>query len=203
VLILTGCSDTRVNSPAPTEKKLSKTVGEQISLGIAERWMEIYNQSNAGAKSEDISYSITPDHLRAVASDATEAGIAFHHAIDDVGHHHILIIPVKDGALLKDSPVLIDANTDAVISASIAKTWTNNYEKAYPEQGWYHFFGYDVFDEIIQSSFSHIDIEPAINDEGKPQLLLVVWPETETNGRTEATTPTVYDMSNLCPPCGK
>lgn len=203
VLILTGCSDTRVNSPAPTEKKLSKSVGEQISLAVAERWMEIYNQSNAGAKSEDISYSITPDHLRAVASDATEAGIAFHHAIDDVGHHHILIIPVKDGTLLKDSPVLIDANTDAVISASIAKAWTENYEKAYPEQGWYHFFGYDVFDEIIQSSFSRIDIEPAINDEGKPQLLLVVWPQTTPNGKTEAATPLVYDASNLCPPCAR
>jgi hypothetical protein len=203
VLILIGCSDTRVNSPAPTEKKLSKTVGEQISMAVAERWMELYNQSNTGAKSEDVDYSITPEHLKAVAGYATESGIAFHHAIDDVGQHHILVIPVKDGALLKDAPVLIDANGDEVISASTAKAWTDNYEKAYPEQGWYHFFGYDVFNEIIQSSFSRIDIEPAVNDEGKPQLLLVVWPQTTPNGKTEAATPLVYDASNLCPPCAR
>jgi hypothetical protein len=201
VLILTGCSDTRVNSPVSTENKFSKSVGEQISLAVAERWMELYSQSNAGAKSEDVDYSITPEHLKAVAGYATETGIAFHHAIDDVGHHHILIIPVKDGTLLKDAPVLIDANTDAVLAASTAKAWMKNYENAHPELGWYHFFGYDIFDEIIQSSFSRIDIEPAINDEGKPQLLLVVWPQAASNGKTEAISPAVYDASYLCPPC--
>jgi hypothetical protein len=200
-LILTGCFDSRDNSPVATENKFSKSVGEQISLAVAERWIGLYNQSSAGAKTEDISYSITPDHLKAIANYATEAGIAFHHAIDDVGVHHILIIPVKESTLLTEAPVLIDANADEVLESNTAKTWISNYANAHPEQGWYHFFGYDIFDEIMKSSFSRIDIEPAINDKGEPQLLLVVWSQAAANGKTAASSPTVYDASNLCPPC--
>jgi len=201
VFILMGCSDSRVNTSKSTEHKFSTSVGEQISLAVAERWQELYQQGNSDAKSEDITYSITPGHLTAIAKYATQAGIAFHHAIDEVGTHHILILPVKDGSLLLDVPVLIDANTDSVIPPATAKSWISNYDRAHPEQGWYHFFGYDIFDEIIQSSFSSIDIEPATNDEGKPQLLLVVWPQTTGNGRTQGSSPLVYDASNLCPPC--
>lgn len=202
VLILTGCYDARVSTPVVTENKFSKSVGAQIPLEVAERWMALYSESNISARSEDVSYSITPDHLKAVASYATDAGLAFHHAIDDVGLYHILIVPIKD-TLLLNLPVLIDANSDTVIDSSTAKAWIRNYQVANPTTGWYHFFGYDIFIEIFQSSFSRMDIEPAINDEGKPQLLLMVWPQTIANGKVNASSPTVYDMSSLCPPCSK
>jgi hypothetical protein len=196
---LVGCHDVRDTNPASIQK-FDKTVGQKISLDIATDWMERYDKNASGQRSAESSYSITADHLKAIIPYAADAGLAFHHAIDEAGTYHILIIPVTS-ALLFDAPVLLDANTNTIIDESTARAWTDNYKDANPDQIWYHFFGLDIFSEITQSSFSYFDIEPAINDAGKPQLLLRVWPEGTSNGRTEATSPTVYDFSSPCPPC--
>ena len=196
---LVGCHDARDTNPASIQK-FDKTVGQQISLDIATHWMELYDQNASSQRSDGSSYSITADHLKAIIPYASDAGLAFHHAIDDAGTYHILIIPVAT-SLLFDAPVLLDANTNTVIDESTARAWTDNYKDANPDKIWYHFFGLDIFSEITQSSFSYFDIEPAVNDEGKPQLLLLVWPDGTSNGRTEAASPTVYDFSSPCPPC--
>jgi len=196
---LAGCHDARETNPASIQK-FDKTVGQQISLAVATQWMERYEKDAAGQRNTESTYSITADRLKEILPYAADAGLAFHHAIDDVGTHHILVIPVAS-SLLFDAPVLLDANTNAFIDESTARAWTDNYKDANPDKIWYHFFGLDIFKEITQSSFSYFDIEPATNDAGKPQLLLLVWPEGTSNGRTQSSSPTVYDFSSPCPPC--
>lgn len=196
---LISCHDVRDTNPASVQK-FDKTVGQQISLDIAMHWIDLYHQNTSDKRNTAALYSINADHLEAIIPYAADAGLAFHHAIDDAGTYHILVIPVGS-TLLFDAPVLLDANTNTVIEESTARAWADNYKEANPEKIWYHFFGLDVFNEITQSSFSYFDIEPAINDAGKPQLLLVVWPDSASNGRTETASPKVYDFSNPCPPC--
>lgn len=199
-VLAVGCHDARETNQA-TIQKLDKTVGKQISFDVAASWMERYQKSSSGSRVAKQSFSITADKLNAIAPYASEAGLALHHAIDDSGIYHILIIPVGENSLLFDAPVLLDANTNTIIEKDKAVAWTENYKNANSDKVWYHFFGLDTFIEIQQSSFSYFDIEPALNDDDQPQLLLVVWPETTSNGRTESASPTVYDFSNPCPPC--
>src|SRR5689334_8084587 len=100
---LIGCHDARDTNPASIQK-FDKTVGQQIPLNIASHWMELYDKNASAHRSDRSSYSITADHLKAIVPYASDAGLAFHHAIDDTGTYHILIIPVAT-SLLFDAPV--------------------------------------------------------------------------------------------------
>jgi hypothetical protein len=177
------------------ELKFSSTVGSLIDLDLATRWMKRYDASAA----KEQSYSVSLNNFKSLMGTTNKVGIALHYAKDDANTQHILLIPVSETEVLYNSSVILDANGDQVISSGIAKTWIENFKSSSSDAIWYHYFGIQIFDEILATNFSRFEISPAINDEGEGQLLLLVWPAV--NGRTKDGSPLVYDMSNPCPPC--
>ena len=101
--------------------------------------------------------------------------------------------------------IIIDANTGNEIDESLASAWADNYKAAHPDELWFHFFGKNIFDDMLAlPNFKNMDIEPATHDvELTPELLLIIWEDEAiaSEGRTELLFATVYDASNACPPC--
>ena len=60
-----------------------------------------------------------------------------------------------------------------------------------------------VIDEITSTpGFGYLDVQPAVNDDGEPQLLLMAWNEDEgVQSRSRDGEPVPYDASSPCPPC--
>jgi hypothetical protein len=99
--------------------------------------------------------------------------------------------------------IFVDANTGMKISQDLAREWTQNYQNAHPGKIWFHFFGQNIFNEMMAIPFfSTLDIQPALNDlDLSHQLLLIIWNTTILGGRTTREGTIVYDASNPCPPC--
>lgn len=210
-MALSGCQDAKDVAQPLSEKDFYKTIGEEIPVETAIKWMELYRKERSaqGRVEDSPLFSVSAGQLKAALTSAEElVGVAFHHAIDDNGQRHILVIPVDATLTLwsSDIPrVLIDANTDLELSAEIASDWAANYKAAHPEEKWFHFFGKDVFDQMSALPyFSTLELEPAISElDFTPQLLLIV-PDNEvaSSGRTSTLSDAVvFDASNSCPPC--
>lgn len=205
-----GCQDTKENNQLPDVSSF-KSIGTQISLETGLRWMDALNKKqNTQSRGEYSPYQVSASELEILRTSVPYlVGVAFHHAIDNAGVHHFVIIPV-DLNLNIWSPqtegIYVDANTNTTITRNVARQWTENYKQAHPNDIWFHFFGSDIFDEIASIPyFTTLQIEPALNDLNlTPQLLLIVEDETEaiTNGRGKyAQSTMVYDASSPCPPC--
>jgi hypothetical protein len=204
-----SCQDSKEDRSTP-DIEFQKSIGMQIPVETGMRWIDTYNKKNNISGRDNTSpYSISASQLNAMRlSVLLPVGIAFHHAYDNDGNHHIIAIPV-DLSMTLWSGLLprtyVDANTNTQISRSTAMEWTQNYVDAHPGEIWFHFFGNNIFDEITSLSFfNDIEIEPAINDENlTPQLLLIVAEESEESevGRTQQSSMAVYDASSPCPPC--
>ena len=208
---LLSCQDTK-DTPSPlSEKDHYKLIGEEIPFETAMAWLDFHEKSRAaqGRTEEVANFSVSKEKIQAViASTADLTGIAFHYGIDSLGAKHIFLIPV-DGSLSVWSTsagrIIIDANTGSEIDESTASAWANNYKAAHPDELWFHFFGKNIFDDMLAlPGFANMDIEPATNDvELTPELLLIIWEDdaVASGGRTELLFATVYDASNACPPC--
>jgi hypothetical protein len=205
-----GCQDTREETGSTPEIAYQKSIGMQIPVETGLRWMDTYNEVRVkDGRVSTSSYSISASQLQALRSSVLIfVGLAFHHAIDDAGEHHFVVVPVDLTLSLWSSlfpHVYIDANTNTQISRSTALAWVDNYTEAHPNDIWFHFFGSDIFDEIEDIPFfTTMQIEPAINDlDLTPQLLLIIEDEgaVEPGGRTAQSTMVVYDASSACPPC--
>jgi hypothetical protein len=208
---LLGCQDTN-DAPKAALQNVSafRNIGHQIPLETGLRWMEAYNKKNSiQGRDETTGYFITASELQSgLQAIPNLTGVVFHHAIDDAGEHHFITIPIDESLSVWSyipERKYIDANTNSEISAVTARLWALNYELAYPEEVWFHFFGKDIFDEIAAIPyFTTLNIEPAINDQNlTPQLLLIIANEqTNTGGRTNGYDEAmVYDASSPCPPC--
>ncbi|HEU5292621.1 MAG TPA: hypothetical protein VFU05_18360 [Cyclobacteriaceae bacterium] len=175
-------------------------VGEPISAGIAARWIERYNKQSAASRNGQ-TYSVTQTHLEAMMrSTSGLVGFTFHHALDNSGEHHILIIPIDNTLRLWTSSsqrVLLDTNIDTEIDLNTARNWIDNYTATNPNSIRYHFFGADIFQQIVQSP--GFRIEEGTSDELIPQLLLIVQSNAEnsSNGRTNSED--AFDASARCP----
>ena len=210
-LVLLGCQDAK-DTPSPlSEKDHYKLIGEEIPFETAMAWLDFHEKSRAaqGRTEEVADFGVSKEKIQAViASTADLTGIAFHYGIDSVGVKHIFLIPV-DGSLSvwSTSPgrIIIDANTGNEIDESTASAWANNYKAAHPDELWFHFFGKNIFDDMLAlPGFSNMDIEQATNDVAlTPELLLIIWEDEAlaSGGRTELLFAIVYDASNACPPC--
>lgn len=206
---LLGCQDTREDRGLP-DVSAYKKVGMEIPLETGLQWMEAYQkkhnpQGRLLLPDYEVSDVLMEDLLESVNG---LVGVAFHHAIDASGTHHFLVIPV-DGTLSLwnnvEGRIYVDANTNTIISQETARTWAQNYETANPGQIWFHFFGSDIFDEMVALPFfNNVQIEPAINILNlTPQLLLIVSADglLGLGGRQRTESSKVYDASNPCPPC--
>lgn len=211
-MVLSGCQDAKDVAQPLSEKDFYKTIGEEIPMETALRWMELYRKERSaqGRLEETPLFSVSAAQLKAALTSAEDlVGVAFHHAIDDNGKRHILVIPVDATLTLWTSDtnrMLLDANTDLEIAPDVALAWASKYKAEYPEEKWFHFFGKDVFDQMSALPyFASMNLEPAISElDFTPQLLLLV-PDSgsadDSSGRTSSLYLTVYDASNSCPPC--
>ena len=206
-----SCHELREDVADPlSEKDVYRTIGEEIPFETAMEWIEFYKKESyhQGRVASVSSYHVPAAQLETVLNSTTDlVGIALHHAIDDSGQHHIILIPV-DGSMSLWSEIseriMVDANTGSAISQPIAYAWAKRYKNENPDKTWFHFFGKNIFDDMAALPFfNSFEIEPAICVlDLTPQLLLVVMnDELISTGRTTATQAVVYDASNACPPC--
>jgi hypothetical protein len=210
-LSMVTCQETRdeLNKPI-TEKDIYKTIGEEIPFETGMQWIKYYQDQQSGQGRTELlsSYIVSSEQMQEMEASVTDlVGVAFHHAIDDNGEKHIILIPL-DGTLRLwtsiSGRIFVDANTGEEISQSVAAAWAQNYKDQNPYKVWFHFFGKDIFDQMnALPFFNSVDIQPGVNILNlTPQLLLVVWNDDLISiGRTQDSPAVVYDASNACPPC--
>lgn len=207
---LLACQDSKEDFKAVTEDHLiHKSVGRQIPFETGMRWIETYNKKN-GIESRliNLGYYISAENLEALLGSVEDiTGVAFHYGLDSWGVRHIMVIPIDASLSVWTSipgRVIVDANTNDVLSQSTAEQWAANYRSAHANEVWFHYFGKNIFDEIVMiPNFSEMDIQPALSDlDLSPQMLLIIWNLPGLFGRTMGGDGgTVYDASNPCPPC--
>lgn len=204
-----ACQEAQEDTATPVaERELLKTVGERIPYETGMRWISRYRQTSpTHGRTEGAPYQISREQLEKVLTSVDElTGVAFHYGLDEAGGQHIMAIPINSSLRLWPSEMtqfIVDANTGQQISREQAFAFAENFEAAHPGEVWFHFFGKEVFDEMKALPNMHtLDLEPALDDNHAPQLLLIVWAdEGSAGGRTRAEESTVYDASNACPPC--
>ncbi len=198
LLLFFACQEHIVNKP---KEKFSEATGEEIPKSDAERWIDRYSKLQSVARIQSSSYNINAEQLDAMLQTDNLIGIAFHHATDDQGDHHVLAIPLDNTPLWNADKYIVDANTNQKVKVEEGEKWARNYSEHNPGAIWYHRFGSDIFDDIKSISyFKSFDIEPAMNDELVPQLVLVIKNQNaELNGRVNSFAGVYYDKSNPCP----
>ncbi len=185
-----------------------RSIGEQIPNETGLRWLQLFKDRNhVGSRTSLSGYSVTRDQLTSLmASAGALTGIAFSHGIDGEGVHHFILVPIDESLSVwngGESRIYIDANSGAQISREIAREWASTFRSSNPGEVWLHYFGRDVFDEVLQNTtFDPIDIEPALSDiDLSPQVLVIInAPELldgVTGGREESEV-MVYDKSFPC-----
>ncbi len=188
-------------------------VGRQIPNEQGQRWLELYRSKNSitsNGRIDLLGYSLSEENLADMSNSVSGfTGVAFHHATDNFGEHHILAIPIGESLHVWDAgKIIIDTNSDLPVSESTARAWAANYEASHPADISFHFFGSNIFDQMNMLSFFDVmQLEPALSDlDLSPQLLLIV---SDTDfalsglslGRTNNNETVVYDASSPCPPC--
>jgi hypothetical protein len=206
---LLGCQDTKEENGSNPDLSTIKSIGMQIPNETGRLWIEAYNKkNNIAGRLFGSQYNVSAAQLQACLSSVSDlAGMTFHHAIDDAGMHHFIIVPVGGSLSVWsdiEGKIYLDANTNASITRDEAIAWTNNYKQENPDEIWFHLFGKNIFDEILTISyFENMEVVPALNILNlTPQLLLIIEDDTLLNigGRTETESRT-YDASSPCPPC--
>lgn len=209
-IALLACEDSALDGRfSPSVIANYRMIGEEIPYETGMRWIDLYQEKSAHSGRVELfgQYEISDDMtLTMMASVDDLVGVAFHYGKDSFGKKHIIAIPVgTDLRLWSDMPgrIYVDTNTGNEISKTTASTWAQNYKNANPTNVWFHFFGAATFDEIVALPFfNSIDIQPALNDWLLPQMLLIIWNESFSLGRTEEEQwGAVYDASYPCPPC--
>ena len=208
---LMSCHDSREDVKKTTvETEVYKTIGEEIPFETGLEWIRYHNEKNSGQGRTELlsSFNVSSDKMnQLVASISNVVGMAFHHAYDENGIKHILVIPVDGSMTLWSSipgRIYVDANTGTEISQNTASAWAANYKNAHPSNIWFHFFGINTIQEMCALPFfNSVEIQPAISLLNlTPQLLLVVYNEDLIPlGRTATSPGVMYDASNPCPPC--
>lgn len=196
VCMFAACHESNQASTNGTQSL--RDVGGAITKEEAERWTNKYKASGSRQQS---SATISRATLEELVNALPEYdGVYFHHSMEG-NNHHVLVIPYKDGQSLWTTTIAVDANSDSKIEVATASLWAERYVNENPEGPWSHFFGRHIFEKILSNSgFDRMEIAPAVNDAGLPQLLLyAVHHSTLPNGRTKEQVD-VYDLSHACPP---
>ena len=197
-LILINCQEPKENL---AENKFSKNVGQKIPIDVAERWAARSRKNNRLSKTQEMG-SISANTLRNLTASLNDYnGMIFHHALDDQGRYHTLLIPFLEGVPLWNTMQIVDAENDSPVEADLARDWAENYIDQNPHGIWSHFFGSHIFNTILsRTTFERMDLVHGSNDSNQPQILLyVIYSEVTQNGRSGGETVEVYDMSSPCP----
>jgi hypothetical protein len=196
VCMFAACHDSNQASTNSTQSL--REVGGAITKEEAERWTTKYKSSGSRQQS---STTISKASLQEVVNALPDYdGVYFHHALEG-NIHHVIVIPYKDGQSLWTTTIAVDANSDSKIEVATASLWAERYVAGNSEGPWSHFFGRHIFETILSNEgFDKMEIAPAVNDAGLPQLLLYAFHHgPSTNGRAQGEVD-VYDHSHICQP---
>lgn len=206
--LISACQDSNSNFKTKDQNAvLNKAVGQQIPVELANKWIAAYNKQSGSGRTEQFQYRVTAQPFDAIITSVPILGLAFHHAIDDSGNPHVLILAIDENEKLwstQNDRICIDATTNALIDEGTARNWTQNFKDRYPDDIWYHFFGENILLEMRNVSwFTEFEIIPALNDDDLYQLLLVINNSGSTTGGRVKAESIVYDKTVSCPPsCG-
>jgi hypothetical protein len=212
-IALSSCEDASLQNKEVSQSVIAhyRTIGAPIPFETGMHWIDIYNEKNSSTGRTQLfgQYELSDTKtLELMASVDDLVGVAFHYGLDAFGQKHIIVIPVDNTMSLWTSipgRIYVDANTGNTISKATANAWAQSYKNQNPIGVWFHFFGEDVFQEIVALPFfNSIDVQPALNELLLPQMLLVVWNQSlSLGGRTQWSDDwgAVYDASNPCPHC--
>lgn len=200
-ILFVACHDSKDNAAQKLPKRFDSSVGGQIPLNLAYSWVKNFGGSiTTGREQSPYSFSAATLSQFLVASEGP--GIVFHHATDENHVHHILMCSIADDGSLFQSDIL-DLSAGVLVDATTAERWAKRYADAHATTPWYHFFGNDIFEEILSNeAFEYVNVVRALSDDDQEQVLLFVYNTGEiSGGRSEGQDVTVYDISSPCPPC--
>jgi hypothetical protein len=197
LLLFADCSDEKNQPQFDDRKLLTRSVGMKIPSDVAERWKSRYEKSGTASRSE--SFSVSSQSVFSLLPSLDEkVGVVLHHATDLQGKHHLLLIPIGEDLNLWTGQPVLDASGDMFVDENTARSWTSTYKQQNAAGPWSHFFGASVFEQILSTpGLSSIDIVPATNDEGVPQLLMYAWDSIADGRKMDAAA--IYDFSTICP----
>ncbi len=202
-----SCQEPREVADHTPDLRTYQNVGTKIPTETGARWLEAFNTKyNNGARPRRLIYSVSGSLLSQSLSIPELTGVAFHYGLDENGVKHIIVIPVDSKLRLwnfVEGRIYVDANSDTIIPKSTAEEWTERFRSQNPNGIWFHYFGRNIFDEILTfPNLTSVYIAPAINDlDLSPQLLLIVGLDFNLLGRTDSEQGGVYDASYPCPKC--
>jgi hypothetical protein len=178
-------------------------IGERIPDDVAQRWLAQHRSSPSRDLEDVVAQRVSARQLASLASAMPEhVGMALHHAVDDEGARHVLLTAVGEDVDAWESPVVIDASIDAIVDVETARAWVARHAEGSPDHVRYHFYGREMFDEIMAGpSFVQLDVTPALDDESRAQLVLMArGGDGDASARPRSGDPTPYDNGLLCPP---
>ncbi|GHN01867.1 hypothetical protein WSM22_33560 [Cytophagales bacterium WSM2-2] len=193
-VIINGCGDGNTETKAKATNSFDKNTGAKLQTDVAARWMQRTNAS--GSRSSQ--FTLTKSAIAVAAKDGN-LGVALHHALDESGNYTLLAVVVGPDSKLWTSSMIVNTSTGETIDNVTAHTWAKNYMTANTGKIRYHFSGVHVFESILATAgMNHVSLEAVINDDGQPQILMVVW-GANTGGRIQSDPLDVYDFTAPCP----
>jgi hypothetical protein len=211
LVFLIACSDSSVNVKSENQsskKAFDRTVGAVIDREVGLKWITRFTTMKISAKDEASYFFVTQSNLQKLLGSSNNVeGLTFHHAIDDSGNYHIIVIPVDSGLRIWTSSlsnrIFIDANSNSIIDLEDARKWIERYQQENPLNAfskYFHFWGTDIFLEIIKSK--DFEVKRAVDDDGKSTMVLLTYPgDNNARARSLSSAVTIYDMNRGCPPC--
>jgi hypothetical protein len=192
VAFVLACQDSKDRAIQNLPLGYDKSVGEQISIDVANKWVRNIRGSLSAARGQS-QYSVSEHTLAQLLDNNEGPGVVFHNATDDTATHHILMSTLNsNGALF--TGYIFDLSSGATLNSATAQIWTKNYADAYPAIPLYHFFANDIFSTVQSNeAIEYVDIVRALNDENEEQILLFVYnSKVISGGRTQGENVTVY-----------
>lgn len=199
IALLSRCEDPKTNDFGNSRLALMQ-IGEQIPMKLAHKWIDDFAYEPF-ARTMNGDYKISSTNLKTLLETA-RLGVAFHHAADENGIHHLLLIPMNEEHALWKGQKYYDANSGSEISMEKAQAWTRNYMNAHPSGIEYHFFGLNILKSMLErQGIANVRIVPGVDDKNKLQLILITTKDSNTNGRIQwdEDVETCYDRSSHYP----
>jgi hypothetical protein len=180
----------------PNDKIFTKDVGGRVSDEVAARWVDRKRHSSG----REGNFSVTADNVVALLEKTEDKiGVVIHHAVDDTGQHHLFIAPVKADLKSWSNSEVLDAASNEFTDSELAYAWVTDYKNQYPDGPWSHYYGIDMFNDIISTEgFNKIDLKFGQDDNGHLPILLYVSTHETINGKSQSQS-TVYDNGAICP----
>lgn len=174
------------DAPGAPSGAFSKSVGARIDKEKGERWIANHTRLNGSSNQ----LFISSEAIKEILAQPGCAGVSLYYAVDAENTLHIIPIGKTDAGVSLVPDVMITSDTTVTWNAAAKMI------SAYSGEVRSHFFGANTFDRLFQNeNCSAIRITLAVNDEGKPQLLLSDAGDVSPDG--------YEDVSNPCPPyCG-